>query len=230
MVADTPDMKGLRDRGRASTTEWITDDESSATVKTSEDPFSDDHAIPRGEGIRRVAPRSKEKKKRRVEHGTLYRDKTTPRYEDLPRVEFSNVPTSMHPTLALPVKRYFIQSLHWILSFLGTVMSILQIPFAVVLSLYAIYWLFYTIMMLATPKFCELPGITFLEICRLPTELPGPPETSPFIQTGLDYSSKLEEMQKLGADSVELPYHLRIGEGGVRGMIVQLSAVDLPSK
>jgi hypothetical protein len=37
-------------------------------------------------------------------------------------------------------------------------------------------------------------------------------------------------MQTLGAYSADLPHLLSMGEGGVRGMIVQLSVVDLPTR
>ena len=60
--------------------------------------------------------------------------------------------------------------------------------------------------------------------------VPPKPTLSPKMQNALEYSSKLEEMQTLGANSVALPYYLRIAEGGIRGMIVQRSAVDLPTK
>ncbi|MCJ1397637.1 hypothetical protein MMC11_000833 [Xylographa trunciseda] len=47
---------------------------------------------------------------------------------------------------------------------------------------------------------------------------------------GLAYGSKLEEIQKVSADSVNLPLYLRLGEKGVRSMIIQLSSVDEPSR
>lgn len=46
----------------------------------------------------------------------------------------------------------------------------------------------------------------------------------------LNYTSKLEELQKLGADHVVLPYQLEIGERIARKMIVTVSALNLTSR
>ena len=76
---------------------------------------------------------------------------------------------------------------------------------------------------------CTLPGSSYLGVCpKRPPRRPPPPPL--FFTQGLDYGSKLAEMQKMGAESVELPYLLQISEGSVRSMVVTLAAVDLPSK
>ena len=137
------------------------------------------------------------------------------------------------PKISNPsIKDYIIASLHWIAGTLGSMMSILQLPLAMmssmIVTLLVLYWVYDSSVTAISQKLCRIPGISYLEICQpVSSDLPIP---TPFFQDGLGYGSKLEEMQRLGADSVELPYYLRIGEGSVRSMIVQLGAVDLPSK
>lgn len=124
---------------------------------------------------------------------------------------------------------FLLNSLHWVLSTAGTVFNMLQIPIAIGMSLLIIYLVSDAILVASKPTICLVPGISSLEICDLPS-IPPEPTIPAAVQNALEYSSKLEEMQILGANSVELPYYLGIAEGGIRGMIIQMSAVDLPTK
>lgn len=75
---------------------------------------------------------------------------------------------------------------------------------------------------------CMLSGFSILPLCQEP--IFKSPVTGPMFQKPFDYATRLVEIQKIGAESIELPYRLQASEGSIGNMIVQLSAVDLPSK
>ena len=119
----------------------------------------------------------------------------------------------------------------WTLTLLGTILTLLQYPIAIIITVMIAYWgaqMAFASLPFASVSLCGYPVISSLELCQ--TSSPGTPHLPPRVKEGLDYTSKLEEMQTLGAYSADLPHLLSMGEGGVRGMIVQLSVVDLPTR
>lgn len=121
---------------------------------------------------------------------------------------------------------YLTAILRWLLDVFSSIMSLLRLPIALLMSWLLLAWLYDYSITAAAPALCGLPFASYMQSCQ-PT-LPSPDPV--FFQDGLNYSSKLEEMQRMGANSVEFPYYLRIGEGSVRSMIIQSSATDLPTK
>lgn len=136
-----------------------------------------------------------------------------------------------------PLFKIISECLSWILLILGKVIYLLQWPIALAVSLLLSYFLVYLGLNVFTsftiPNFhanpCSLPLISSLKVCRSAGSAQ-PPKLYPLMKKGLAYTSTLEEMQNIGASSVDLPYYLRVGEDGVRRMIIQLSASDLPTK
>lgn len=126
----------------------------------------------------------------------------------------------------LQSRTYLTAILRWLLDVLSSMMSLLRLPIALLMSWLLLAWLYDYSITAATPALCGFPFASYMQSCQ-PTLTSLDPV---FFQDGLSYSSKLEEMQRMGANSVELPYYLRIGEGSVRSMIIQLSATDLPTK
>jgi hypothetical protein len=202
------------------------DDESSTSKSDHESQISS-HTKPRVSKIRRLDPRRLEAIERKLR----------PR-QNHERAALRRAPSPTGGT-AVPISYSVLRCLRWMESTtrtmvsifyaVGTILGILAIPLLLVALLFMAFWAFDAVLIASKPNFCWIPGISSLEICDVPVVSPKP-TISPAMQNALEYSSKLEEMQTLGADSVALPYYLRIAEGGIRGMIVQLSAVDLPTK
>jgi hypothetical protein len=126
-------------------------------------------------------------------------------------------------------RAYVSAVLVWFLAIAVNMLIVLMTLLAGVFAMYVVYEYALEALAPAMKSLCAVPGISILglTICSPP---PPPPEPPQFLREGLDYGAKLSEMQKIGANSIELPYLLQISEGSVRSMIVQLSAVDLPSK
>jgi len=106
-------------------------------------------------------------------------------------------------------------------------LSISGLLLAVLMSLFL--YLIYTYPAMAeTLNISMIPYPFHRDICQQSPIADQDP--SQYLHNGLAYGSKLEEIQKLSADSVDLPLYLRIGERGVRSMIIELSAADEPSR
>lgn len=87
-------------------------------------------------------------------------------------------------------------------------MSFLQLSLAMTMSITVSFIVLYRVydysVTATSPTLCRIPGIFYLEICQ-PSSL-DPRKSPPLFQDGLGYGPKLGEIQRLGADSVELPY------------------------
>jgi hypothetical protein len=151
--------------------------------------------------------------------------------------QLSNHDTSSS-TLWLALWKYISGFFYWEMKIINMLLPLMSFLLALSLACIVIIWLLeffvtgHGILTSAVGKFCVLPGLSYLGVYVGVCERPPPKPKTPlrFFQEGLDYGSKMAEMQMIGADSVELPYLLQISEGQVRGMIIQLSAVDLPSR
>jgi hypothetical protein len=106
------------------------------------------------------------------------------------------------------VKDHKIAALHWTGGILGSMMSILQLPLAmlmsIIVSFIVLHWVYDYSVTVTSPTLCRIPGMSYLEICQPSSS--DPRKQPPLFQDGLGYGPKLEEIQRLGADSVELPY------------------------
>lgn len=185
-------------------------------------------------------------------------DKSTPRFKKEPDLtdedEISDCPMESQSVIQVKSRRlknkktraspllstyYISHIIHWTLGLFGTVMELLKFPLAAILVLLisgfgmqsALGWAYSGIRhpgpTLAT-VLCYIPGPSSLDICKPTPTTPIKPNL--LFEKGLSYGSKLEEMQRLGANSVELPYYLSIGEGEVRKMVLALGATSIPSR
>lgn len=116
----------------------------------------------------------------------------------------------------------------WILNATGARSKMMQIPIAAGLSVFVGVLAIRLALFITIPMDCSSPIWSHMPICN--SNLTVNASIDVFIAKGLQYGSTLEEMQALGVDTVELPYYLRLGEGAVRSLVVELSAVDIPSK
>ena len=115
----------------------------------------------------------------------------------------------------------------WIINATSTKSKMMQIPVAIGLSVFVGVLAIRLALFITVPVVCS-PAWSHLSICN--QNITVNTTIDVFIAKGLQYGSTLEEMQAIGADTVELPYYLRLGEGAVRSLVVELSAVDIPSK
>lgn len=115
--------------------------------------------------------------------------------------------------------------------FLHPFLKVLDILLALVAIYLAVYYAFNVttagILTPALATICSIPGASFLEIC--PGQLPKP-SAQALPTAELNFTTRLEQLQLISAKSVDLPYHLQASEGAIGDMIVQLSAVHLPSR
>ncbi|KAF8858556.1 hypothetical protein BDZ45DRAFT_785035 [Acephala macrosclerotiorum] len=114
--------------------------------------------------------------------------------------------------------------------FLRHFMKVFNILMALVATYLGVYCAFNYATGLMTPAlttFCCIPGSSFFEFCH--AQVPKPSvKASPSPE--FNYTERLEQLQLISAESVDLPYHLQASEGSIGDMIVRLSAVDLPSR
>ena len=141
--------------------------------------------------------------------------------------------TNASPGTGVLLYQSIVSILGWIFGLISTTLNVLKYPlviFLVVLTVAAgIEYSTKTI----TSSLCGLPFSSYIFVCKpVPPLQPGVPLKSglPTLLDSLDYSSKLQELQKFGADNQEMVYALTIGEGEVRKMIFQLSITDAPSR
>lgn len=129
--------------------------------------------------------------------------------------------------LVLPF-RYIDSILGWTFGLISTTLNFLQGPLTLILAVLLFsYGVEYSTNAI-TGSLCGLPvASSYITECK-----PGPPPQPrlPTLFDSLDYSSKLEELQKFGSDNQEMVYALTIGEGEIRKMIFQMSITDAPSK
>jgi len=116
------------------------------------------------------------------------------------------------PTMNFPLEAYFMAAMRWLWGVFTTILWLLQFPISLMIAGYVLIWLFNFLLPAAIPAICILPFSVHLQGCQQTR----PPPDPRLIQDGLNYGAKLEEMQIIGASSVELPYYLRIGEDSVR--------------
>lgn len=132
------------------------------------------------------------------------------------------------PSIRVLLCQYIVFILGWTFGLIRTTLIVFQIPLAVILAgLLCAYGIEYSTVVIRS-SLCGLPVVSsYMAVCKL---VPPPPAGLPPILGSLDYSSKLQELQKFGADNQEMVYALTIGEGDVRKMIFQLSITDAPSR
>jgi hypothetical protein len=132
------------------------------------------------------------------------------------------------PSTRVLLCQYVVFIIGWTFGLIRTILTLFQIPFAIILAgVLCAYGIEYSTVLIRG-SLCGLPVVSsYIAVCKF---VPPPSAGHPPILDSLDYSSKLQELQKFGADNQEMIYALTIGEGDVRKMIFQLSITDAPSR